>query len=135
MDDDTKRHRVAHEASDVSVAGVVQFGIGLLAGTVAICLLLWGLFHYFAMREEKSELPPASRVAGPENRLPPEPRLQGAPGHEVHPIEELKDLRAAEDALLNSYGWVDRNAGITRIPIERAMDKLLRQGLPVRSKQ
>ena len=84
------------------------------------------------MREEKSELPPATRVVGPKHKLPPEPRLQGAPGHEVEPIQELKDLRAAEDALLNSYGWVDRNAGITRIPIERAMDKLLQQGLPVR---
>ena len=135
MSDEAKHHRVAHEASDVSIAAVVKFGIGLLVSTAAICLLLWGLFHYFAVREEKSELPPATRVVGPGNRLPPEPRLQGAPGHEVEPIQELKDLRAAEDALLNSYGWVDRNAGITRIPIERAMDKLLQQGLPVRSKQ
>ena len=133
--DETKHHGVAHEASDVSIAAVVQFGIGLLVCTTAICLFLWGLFHYFAVREEKSELPPATRVVGLENKLPPEPRLQGAPGHEVDPIQELKDLRAAEDALLNSYGWVDRNAGITRIPIERAMDKVLQQGLPVRSKQ
>ncbi len=132
MKEEAKHHGVAHEASDVSIESVVKFGIGLLVSTAAVCLLLWGLFHYFAVREEKTELPPASRVVGPGNKLPPEPRLQGAPGHEVHPIQELKDLRAAEDALLNSYGWVDRNAGTVRIPIEKAMEKLLQQGLPVR---
>ena len=66
-----------------------------------------------------------------EERLPPEPRLQLAPGHQIHPLDDLKRLRADEDALLHSYGWVDRNAGIVHIPIERAKELLVRRGLPV----
>jgi hypothetical protein len=42
----------------------------------------------------------------------------------------LAELRAAEDGDLNSCGWVDRNAGIVRIPIDRAMQLILERGLP-----
>ncbi len=35
---------------------------------------------------------------------------------------ELKDLRADEDAILTSYGWIDPNKGIVRIPIDQAID-------------
>jgi hypothetical protein len=47
--------------------------------------------------------------------LPPEPRLQ------VDPSRDLAKLRADEDSLLATYGWIDRNAGVVRIPIDRAM--------------
>ena len=40
-------------------------------------------------------------------------------------------MRAREDAVLTTYGWVDRNTGVARIPIERAMDLLVERGLPV----
>jgi cytochrome c oxidase cbb3-type subunit III len=45
----------------------------------------------------------------------------------------LAELRAAEDAALHSYGWVDRATGIVRIPIDRAMEVLAARGLPVRA--
>jgi cytochrome c oxidase cbb3-type subunit 3 len=54
---------------------------------------------------------------------PPRTRVQA-------PLEEL---RAAEDAVLHSYGWVDRPAGIVRIPIDRAMEVPAERGLPVRA--
>jgi hypothetical protein len=33
--------------------------------------------------------------------------------------------------MLNTYGWVDKNAGKVRLPIDRAMDELAQKGLPV----
>jgi hypothetical protein len=48
----------------------------------------------------------------------------------VKPGASLAELRAAEDADLNSYGWIDRKAGKVRIPIDRAMQLLLDRGLP-----
>ena len=57
----------------------------------------------------------------------PEPHLQ------VRAAEDLQETRAAENALLNGYGWIDKEAGIVRIPIEKAIDVLTRKGLPVRS--
>ena len=42
----------------------------------------------------------------------------------------MRRFLAAEEQELNSYGWVDAGNGITRIPIDRAMDLILEQGLP-----
>ena len=33
----------------------------------------------------------------------------------------LADLRAKEKAALSTYGWVDQNAGIVRIPVDEAV--------------
>jgi hypothetical protein len=43
---------------------------------------------------------------------------------------DLANLRAAEEANLDSYGWIDQNSGTVRIPIDRAMQLLLERGLP-----
>jgi hypothetical protein len=48
---------------------------------------------------------------------------------------ELRQMRAAEEAALNSYGWVDKESGRVRIPIERAMDILAEKGLPARKQE
>jgi hypothetical protein len=55
---------------------------------------------------------------------PPEPRLQ------VNPVQDLKALRAAEDQILASYGWVSQETNVARIPIDRAMELLVERGLP-----
>ena len=34
----------------------------------------------------------------------------------------LRDLRAREAETLNSYGWIDQENGVARIPVERAME-------------
>jgi mono/diheme cytochrome c family protein len=45
--------------------------------------------------------------------------------------EQVAAYRAAADAQLNSYGWVDQTAHLARIPIDRAMALVAAQGLPV----
>jgi len=39
---------------------------------------------------------------------------------------ELREVRAAEQAQLTKYQWVDKNAGVVRIPLERAKELTLR---------
>ena len=48
----------------------------------------------------------------------------------MDPQQDLEQLRRKQQELLNSYGWVDRDAGVVRIPIERAMDLVGEKGLP-----
>jgi hypothetical protein len=71
-------------------------------------------------------MPEFPLAAGQESRLPPEPRLQ------TNPRQDLRDLRSAEDTVLTGYGWVDKNAGIARIPIGEAMKLTVERGLPAR---
>jgi len=56
----------------------------------------------------------------------PQPRL------ETDERREINDFREQEDETLNSYGWVDQQAGVVRIPIDRAMQLLVQRGLPTR---
>lgn len=41
-------------------------------------------------------------------------------------------MRAHENAILSSYGWINREQGIVHIPIEVAMEMVLKEGLPTR---
>src|SRR5206468_5449842 len=113
---------VHHEESDVNVRAIFVFGIGLVAMAAVVHLLIWLLFGYFAARET-AQSPAQFPLAVGLDAVPPEPRLQS------NPREDLRQLRAREDELLNSYGWIDRNAGVVRIPIEQAMKMTLQRGL------
>jgi hypothetical protein len=116
-----------HEESDENTTGIIKFGVALAIGIAVICLLMWILFKIFktVTAEEEAQPPPLFRG----ERLPPEPRLQGMPGHQNFPSEDIREFRAKVDAQLNSYGWVDRQAGIVHIPIEEAKRLIVERGL------
>ena len=115
-----------HEISDVNLRAILAFGGGLLVAGVFINFLVWLLFTYFSVRESRQVPAVYPLATRQENRLPPEPRLQ------TQPREDLRELRAREDEILTSYGWLDKNAGVVRIPIDRAMQMTVERGLPVR---
>ncbi len=115
-----------HEDTDVNVLGILAFGVGLLVTGIVIHGLIWLLFQYFSGRESVRSLPDYPLAAGQETRVPPEPRLQ------TNPRADLRELRAHEDLVLSTYGWVDKAAGVVRIPIEEAMKITVQRGLPAR---
>src|SRR6185437_13398161 len=70
---------VTHEKSDVSVRGVMMFVIILSISIAIVSTGVWVMFRYFNSEEEKAPQPgPMALQQG--ERLPPEPRLQAAPG-------------------------------------------------------
>ena len=124
------------ETRDIEVRGLAWFAASLLFSAVVITLVLWGMFRFFEgqiasrdpedtpvvaeqRRREAPSADPAARF--------PRPRLQ------FNAAEENARQRFAEERILASYGWVDPQAGVARIPIERAMDLLAQRGLPARA--
>ena len=123
---DTHDPEVHHETSDVNILAILGFGVALLVFAVVIHLVIWVVFRYFDAREAQRvpvEYPLATSQGA---RVPPEPRLQ------TNPREDLRDLRAKEEEILESYGWVDQRAGVVRIPISEAMKLTVQRGLPAR---
>ena len=116
---------VTHETSDVSIGGIVKFGIGLAAAAILVHVAIFGYFRALEAHDRKQNEPVSPLVSASLRRTPPEPRL------EPDPLAPRRRMRASEDAVLTTYGWVDRNAGVARIPIARAMDLLVERGLPV----
>jgi len=115
-----------HETGDVNVIAVTRFGIALVLLCVLAFALLLGLYRYFMSREAAEQPPVRPGVTLPATRVPPEPRLQ------TTPVADLRAVHAAEDQILEGYAWVDPDQGIVRIPIDKAIDLLARQGLPAR---
>lgn len=115
-----------YERRDANVRALLQFAFWL---AVLIAVTLVGMtwtFNYFKRTEPLG--PPASPLVKPDARvLPPSPRLQ------VQPHLELKDYCEGQQAKVNTYGWVDQQSGVVRIPVDRAMDLVLTRGLPARS--
>jgi hypothetical protein len=116
-----------HEQRDIRLRPIVWAGLVLVVLAIVVHIGIWWLFDYFTERRTQQEGPPAptAPLAWP-RQLPPGPRLQ------TDPHQDLQELLSAEAAILQSYGWVDRGAGIARVPIGRAMDLLAERGLPAR---
>lgn len=102
------------EHSDVDVRLLAALAVGVAVFLLAAPFVLTALYP-------RSVSAPGVTADVP---LPPQPRLQTAPGH------DLTGLRQAEDETLTRYGWVDRKAGVVRLPVARAMELVAQRGVP-----
>lgn len=112
-----------YEKRDANIKSLLQFGFWMAVVIAAALIGMRFMFGYFA---REMPLGPNPAPFATTRELPPSPRLQ------VHPHQELRDYCAAQNAAVNSYGWVSQSAGTVRIPVDRAMDLILQRGLPVR---
>jgi hypothetical protein len=104
---------------------------------IVVFLLVAGLIMHFVlagMMERLGKTPyPADALGGTRRGSEATLQAKSVPHLQIMPAEDLKTFRAKQEAELNSYGWINRTAGVVRIPIARAMDLLLERGLPVRT--
>ncbi len=116
----------SYEPYDVDVGAILRWGVVLVVLVVVSALASWVFFDVLASYENARdpELAPMAKLRGLE--VPPEPRLQVAPN------QDLQRMLGAEGATLSGYGWVDEKKGIVRVPVERAMELVLKDGLPTR---
>ena len=110
-----------YEARDIQPRAVGLFGVSLIALTIFTLLVMSWLWRAFSAPAAKP--PPITAMEAEKSR--PGPQLQ------VTPARDLQEMRAMEDRQLHSYRWVDSEAGIVAVPIERAMDLIAERGLPV----
>lgn len=88
--------------------------------------LAGGLAVFFVVSLAALRLIYPSSVYGPSDA----PRGQSAkPALQINAPGDLLAHRAAEQQQLTSYGWVDRQAGIVRIPVDRAMRDVAASGI------
>lgn len=144
---DTKHHQPSPlpvEGDGIKYGGIVGFVIVLTIVTVACQLLIYvllGAFQHEATTaaDARSPLAPALERQGMEGRTDMELRdIRGTAAPQPRLLTDepagLQTFKAHEDEVLHTYGWVDRNAGVVRIPIDKAKDLVLERGLPARGK-
>lgn len=117
--------QTGHETTDVRVGPLVAFlallGVGC-AAALALMAWLFGAFDQLALARDLPVHPLA-----PEHELPPGPRLQ------ADPPEVMAGFRAAQELETSTPAWLDRDAGVVRLPLDVALERLLEEGLPTRA--
>lgn len=134
---DTSRHGSGNDAfdRDINVRAVAYTVVGLALLVAISMVLMWWLGKDLKREEIAADPAPSPIPEATGRQIPPEPRLQGAPGsafaeRQGSPELEMRQMRAEEERVLDGYGWVDQAAGVARIPVERAVEILAAHGLP-----
>jgi hypothetical protein len=110
------------EMRDANIGLVVKIMVGILI-SVVICMVIAA----WQMRFEQANLPQAEpdNVFSQEGKLPPGPRLQ------VFPAKDLVEFNSKAATRTDSYGWADKANGVAHVPVDKAIDMVLKNGLPV----
>ena len=126
-----------HETSDVNVRGVLWFVVIFIAFAVVTHVFLYFLFNFFARRFRGDIQPPRTSIQVPAQapqtpRLQPfpqkDPRGSAIPPYASTPVVDMVEMHASEDDALKNPGWVDKQKGIVRLPIERAKQIVVQRG-------
>jgi hypothetical protein len=117
-----------YEHTDIDVSIGYQFALWLTVSMVISVGIVWGTFYFFEGRAKAADAAVQRYpLAVGEDKAPPLPNLQ------PQPFRDIYELRRGENEKLAAYGWVDKDGGVTRIPIDRAMEVMLQRGFPART--
>lgn len=131
-DFDVLNPETRHESSDVNVRAVLWFGVIFLVFAIVTHIVLYFLYGYFR-RSFRGDVQPARTAIVAPAQLPQAPRLQpfrqkNVPPYANTPVVDMEEMRASEEEALKNPGWVDKQKGIVRIPIERAKQIVVQRG-------
>lgn len=137
---------VEHETSDINVRAVLTFVIVLTVSTAVVAFGLTYLFKFLNAQEVKRSPKPGPMALTQKDRLPPEPRLQAAPGFEIKlengqtenlalkaPQAEYRVLRQQWEENLKT-GLKDQSGHVVGMPIDAAIAKIVSEGLGSKAK-
>lgn len=123
---------VSFEERDIKVGTVYGYLLALGVATLAalaICVYILRLTTDFATSSHTPP-PPSRKALGKDFRtLPPEPRLQGLPGHDTDPQADLRKKNRDDNEANEKLEWIDRSSGIAQIPVRDAMKIVAEKGL------
>ncbi|HEV7860644.1 MAG TPA: hypothetical protein VGO91_18640 [Pyrinomonadaceae bacterium] len=150
---------VSHERSDVNVKSIIIFAVGLAVLTGIVLVLMSLMYNVLDAREREQEGPRAPMALTENEHMPPEPRLQAAPGFGVDVDKNQRTKLEEQGYIVDENGRVnlslrepqaemkvvrqrwqeelegqqpDRQTGQQRMPINQAMQMLIQQGVPTR---
>lgn len=127
----SSEHVTAYEPQDVDLGPVTIASLILLAITLAILFLFYGLVQVLETQAAKREaVDQELEMVVP---TAPAPRVQPNPIDNRLPKEDMSLLREQEAEILDTYGQVSPEVGIVRVPIDVAIEKLAEEGLPART--
>jgi hypothetical protein len=147
---ESEKHQVdasaGYERTDANVTGIVVFLVALGIFAAVTGLLCYGIGKVINAHLNKEDGPTSKWSKTVDIRqlgnLPSNPEMQNKVAELMQTFptprvqvdngdQDITDLHAREDLLLDNYTWIDQSKETVRIPIDRAMELIAQQGLPV----
>ncbi len=132
-----------HETRDIPLDGVGKLAIASVLIVMLTSVSMYGTFRLLDRRARAAQAPLAkinADRAGKDAVVAPlmdalntmDKQGRGAAGPRVLTNEPawLREIRASTTKAQTTYGWVDKESGVVRLPIARAKQLLLERGLP-----
>ena len=124
---------VAFESRDVKARTIYVYLVVLAVAVIlsyVACVFILRATTSMA-RDGDTPPPPVRKEMGKDYlTMPPEPRLQGVPGHGTDPQEDLREKLREDNEANEKAGWIDQGAGMAQIPVKDAMKIIAEKGLP-----
>ena len=137
-----------HEPTDISLEGIGKLTIGFVIILLVVSAAMLGAYRLLDKRARAAEAPPSKLDRGygrvdvasaplmdAPNALEAGGRLPAGPKMLTDEPAWLHDVRADQIAATTTYGWVNKEAGVVHVPIERAKALILASGLPAAAAQ
>ncbi len=125
---DIQNPAVKHDTTDVNVRAIIGTLAAMVLAAILIHAIVAAMLIYFERTSAEGEPEPnpmrmGRTTGGPTDPVKtfPQPQLQ------PDPAGDLNKMFVNEDQWLNTYGWVDKNAGVVHVPINDAMEMFLQQ--------
>lgn len=135
----------AYEANEIGLKGIIGFAIGLVILIVITFALMWAFLGVLKDNNRENAGPANPMVMSEKERLPPEPRLQEAPGFGIEsekgrvnlelqaPLAEYREFRKQWDEIWKNGRKDEKTGMMTIMPIEMAKEKFLAQNVKAKS--
>ncbi len=120
---DVQVHTIYWYLFSLAVATILAFASAVVILRVTTKMVVDADAPMLPMRKEMTE---QQRI---ERAYPPQPRLQGVPGNEIDPQQELRDKVRADTLANQQLRWIDQNSGIAQIPVSEAMKLIVEHGV------
>jgi hypothetical protein len=124
---------VSFEAADVQTGSIYGYLIALAVAVIlsyVVCVFVLRLTTRVAVESDTPPPPVRQEMGKGFKVMPPEPRLQGMPGHGNDPQSDLREKLRQDNEENDKIGWIDQTSGIAQIPVKDAMKIIAEKGLP-----
>lgn len=103
------------ETTDIHIGRALGIAAALVAAILLVSAAAWFFPPRFSAEQE-----------GASSSFFSEQKSAGSVAHaQISPSRDLAEAMAKQRRILHGYGWIDRNTGAVRIPIQRAMELLI----------
>ena len=132
-----------HEPRDISLDSIGKFTIASVLVVTMSSVLMYGTFRLLDRRARAADTPAVTATAERPaqagavaplmdglNAMDKQGRAAAGPRMLTNEPAWLREVRATTTTAQATYGWVDKDAGVVRLPIARAKQLLLERGLP-----